>query len=99
MQAQINKSHRTSSYSSSINNPVQLYQFIGKLIFDASVASMFGPAAAEDPDLYAAFLAFDQHLPMALGGYKVRTVLWCKCIIQHEKYCLHCEQILFVFVI
>ena len=48
-----------------------LYAYVSKLVFQASVASLFTPEAAEDPVLFDAFRAFDEHLPLAAGGYKV----------------------------
>ncbi|KAJ1441716.1 cytochrome P450, partial [Ochromonadaceae sp. CCMP2298] len=48
-----------------------LYDFLSRLIFQASVASLLSPEAGDDPTLYDAFTAFDQHLPLAAAGYKV----------------------------
>jgi len=50
---------------------VPLYNFLAKIIFQASVASLFNGAAGDDHALFDAFEKFDQHLPMAAGGYKV----------------------------
>jgi hypothetical protein len=68
MQAQLAKDVN----STTTGREVPLYEFISKLVFQASVASLFSPEAAEDPDLFEAFRAFDQHMPLAAGGYKVR---------------------------
>lgn len=45
------------------------------MVFQASVASLFSPEAAEDPALFSAFQAFDQHMPLALAGFKVRPIV------------------------
>lgn len=52
-------------------SPVGLYRFISKLIFDASVASIFNEDCGDDEELYDAFLAFDQMLPLAAAGASV----------------------------
>jgi hypothetical protein len=67
MQAQLGRDLRQCGSS----RTVPLYAFISKLVFQASVASLFSPEAADDPDLYTAFQTFDQHLPMAAAGFKV----------------------------
>ena len=68
MQVQLNKDlgPRTSSQS------VPLYDFLSRVIFQASVAALFNQAAGDDRALFDAFEKFDKHLPMAAGGYKVR---------------------------
>lgn len=48
-----------------------LYEFISKLVFKASIAGLFSDDAADDSALYDAFMVFDSHLPLAMGGYKV----------------------------
>jgi hypothetical protein len=47
---------------------------MSNVLFKASIATLLSPAAAADPDLYAAFRAFDNHLPLALGGVKVSVL-------------------------
>lgn len=49
----------------------RLYEFISKLVFKASIAGLFTDDAADDSALYDAFMVFDSHLPLAMGGYKV----------------------------
>lgn len=73
MQAQLAKDVN----STATGREVALYEFISKLVFQASVASLFSPGAAEDPDLFQAFRAFDQHMPLAAGGYKVSSSAPC----------------------
>ena len=48
-----------------------LYALLARLIFQASTAALFTPEAGDDAALFEAFQAFDQHMPLALGGYKV----------------------------
>lgn len=67
MQARLAQDIRTQQSCLS----VPLYEFLSKLVFQASVAALFNDAAADDAELFAAFQAFDQHLPMAAGGFKV----------------------------
>ncbi len=50
---------------------VSLYDFLSRLIFQASVATLFNEEAGNDKDLYAAFLDFDKQLPIAAAGVSV----------------------------
>ena len=54
-----------------ITGRTPLYEFVATLIFKASVASLFTAEAGNDSELFQAFLAFDKHMPLAMGGYKV----------------------------
>lgn len=47
---------------------VGLNDFVSRLVFQASVATLFNEEAGNDPELFAAFLAFDKQLPMAAAG-------------------------------
>jgi cytochrome P450 len=67
MQKQLVKS--TGALSSS--NAVQLSDFLSRLIFQASVATLFNEDAANDKDLYSSFVTFDQQLPLAAAGISV----------------------------
>ena len=53
---------------------VSMYDFLGKFVFDAAVSSLFNDEAGNDPDLYPAFVAFDNFLPMAVAGISVNNV-------------------------
>lgn len=67
MQVQLDQD--TSAHRS--QRSVPLYNFLSKIIFQASVAALFNGAAGDDHALFDAFEKFDQHLPLAAGGYKV----------------------------
>jgi hypothetical protein len=76
---------------------VHLYELLAKLIFQASVASIFNEEAGNDADLFGAFQAFDQHMPLAMGGLKViaqifvisQAILWsCSRLSDAAKFVL-----------
>mmetsp|Transcript_13490 Transcript_13490/g.22572 ORF Transcript_13490/g.22572 Transcript_13490/m.22572 type:complete len:530 (-) Transcript_13490:396-1985(-) len=69
MQTQLLEDIQASSPTGT--NTTSLYTFLSQLVFRASVASLYDSDAARDPELYDAFMAFDEHLPLAAAGYKV----------------------------
>jgi len=77
MQVQLDKDLGPSTSS----QYVPLYDYLSRVIFQASVAALFNQAAGDDRSLFDAFDKFDKHLPMAAGGYKVRIRVCC--IIAH----------------
>ena len=67
MQVQLNKDLGPATPT----RTVPLYDYLSRVIFQASVAALFNSAAGDDHALFDAFEKFDQHLPMAAVGYKV----------------------------
>ena len=49
-----------------------MYDVIGRLVFDAAVASLFSEAAGADSTLYPAFSVFDSFLPLAVAGIPIK---------------------------
>ena len=75
MQAQLARD--TDRLTAAGTAAVPFYDLLSRLIFQASVAALLTPEAADDPALFEAFKVFDQHLPLAAGGFKVRYPLMC----------------------
>ena len=50
---------------------VPLFDFVSKLVFQASIATLFNEAAGEDKELYNAFVTFDKQLPISAAGINV----------------------------
>jgi len=73
MQVQLNKDLGPDTPT----RTVPLYDFLSRVVFQASAAALFNPAAGDDHALYDAFDKFDRHLPMAAGGYKVTFYSIC----------------------
>lgn len=52
-----------------------MYDFLGKIIFEASVVSLFNQETiSSESDLYNAFMAFDKALPAAVAGVSVENI-------------------------
>jgi hypothetical protein len=49
-----------------------MYDVIGRLVFDAAVASLFSEVAGADGTLYPAFSVFDSFLPLAVAGIPIK---------------------------
>ena len=75
MQAQLARD--TDRLTAAGTAAVPFYDLLSRLIFQASVAALLTPEAADDPALFEAFKVFDQHLPLAAGGFKVRYPRMC----------------------
>lgn len=47
---------------------VDLFTFLGRFVFDASVAAVMNDATADDKSLFDSFLAFDKALPLTMAN-------------------------------
>ncbi len=91
MQVQLNKDLGPDTPT----RTVPLYDFLSRVIFQASAAALFNTAAGDDHSLYDAFDKFDKHLPMAAGGYKVTFILFAGMLFSNSYLCFNLVCILY----
>jgi len=63
---QLNIFQQLSAVKSGVE--VDMYDMCSRVIFEASLASIFSVPFARTPGLYEDFVAFDAHFPLAMGG-------------------------------
>ena len=70
-----------------------MYDLLGRLVFDAAIASLFNERAGADPTLYPAFSVFDSYLPLAVAGIPVERISNAKQARAHLAKALHMYKV------